>query len=332
MKGKMDRMKVTMKDVAKYAGVSLGSVSKVINKIHVKEVTREKVLNAIEELNYEIDENARALKTNRSHTVALILPSIWHPFFSEFAYHIEEHLSKNKYKLFLCNSDGDAEKENEYIQMVRQSKVDGIIGITYSDIDRYVSSQLPFVTIDRHFSEEVTYVTSDNFHGGEIAAEELVKRQCKKLAFVGAISVYPTETQNRKHGFIHYCGTNQIDFVKFTPLEPINYLSGELEDFLRENAEVDGIFAINDLVALQTIQIMTKLNKKVIEDYQIIGFDGIRKNNEFPYELSTIAQPIEKMAEAAVQTLLALITGNSFEQRTILPVTFQPGETTINNK
>lgn len=325
-------MKATMKDVAQLAGVSLGSVSKVINKIHVKEVTRQKVLAAIAELNYEPDENARALKTNRSNTVALILPSIWHPFFSEFAYHIEEYLSQNSYKLLLCNSDGNAEKENEYIQMVRQSKVDGIIGITYSDIDRYVSSQLPFVTIDRHFSEEVTYVTSDNFRGGEIAAEELQKRQCQKLAFIGGTSLYPTETQNRKHGFIHYCEEHQLPYEKFDPVEPLDYLDGGLEAFLQQHVDIDGIFAINDLVALQTMQVMTKLNKKVVEDYQLIGFDGIRKNAEFPYELSTIAQPIEQMAQSSVETLLAMIAKKPFEHRIILPVTFYPGKTTKNNQ
>ena len=93
-------MKATMKDVAALAGVGVGTVSRVINGVKVKEVTKEKVMAAISELNYEPDEYARGLKTNSSNTIALILPTIWHPFFSEFAYYVEEALSQKNYKLF----------------------------------------------------------------------------------------------------------------------------------------------------------------------------------------------------------------------------------------
>ena len=96
-------MKATMKDVASLAGVGVGSVSRVINGVNVKETTKEKVLAAIKELDYTPDEYARGLKTNRTNTVALIIPTIWHPFFSEFAYYLEETLSQRNYKLLICN-------------------------------------------------------------------------------------------------------------------------------------------------------------------------------------------------------------------------------------
>ena len=84
-------------------------------------------------------------------------------------------------------------KKKEYIQMVKQSKVDGIIGITYSDIDKYVSSNLPFVSIDRHFSEQVSYVTADNYLGGQIAAQELLTRNCKTCAMLGVFHLTLTK-------------------------------------------------------------------------------------------------------------------------------------------
>ena len=115
-------MGVTMKDVAALAGVGVGTVSRMINDVAVKASTRKKVEAAIKELNFEPDASARALKTKRSQTIALILPTIWHPFFSEFAYHVEESLSKHGYKLYLCNADGDPQKEYDYIQMVKQSR------------------------------------------------------------------------------------------------------------------------------------------------------------------------------------------------------------------
>ena len=194
-------MKATMKDVAKLAGVGVGTVSRVLNNGSVKDETRDKVERAIDKLNYQTNQYARGLKINRTHTVALILPSVWHPFFSEFAFYVETYLERNKYKTFLCNSNNDAEKEKEYIQMVTQNKVDGIIGITYSDIDKFVSSNLPFVSIDRHFTEDVIYVTADNKAGGQMAVRELVKRGCKNLAYIGGYQNISNETKNRYISF-----------------------------------------------------------------------------------------------------------------------------------
>ena len=192
----------TMKDVAALANVGVGTVSRVLNSSgSVKESTRRKVEAAMKELNYIPNAYARGLKMNKTNTVALIIPTIWHPFFSEFAYYVESNLAEHKYKMLLCNSDVSSDKELEYIQMVQENKVDGIIGITYSDLDNFVSSHLPFVTIDRHFKEETVCVTSDNFHAGQLAVEKLVEKGCHKLGYIGTHSRFPTETTKRRDGF-----------------------------------------------------------------------------------------------------------------------------------
>lgn len=321
-------MKATMKDVAALAGVAVGTVSRVINGAQVKESTQMKVDAAIKELNYEPDAYARGLKMNRTNTVALILPTIWHPFFSAFAYYVEEALSERGYKLFLCNSDNNAEKESEYIQMVRQSKVDGIIGITYSDIDRYISAQLPFVSIDRHFSEEVAYVTADNYGGGEIAAKELIERGCQELAYIGGTSPYPNETNNRKKGFYNYCSTKNKNVKILDIPEPFISLEENLKEFFQENPTIDGIFSVNDFMGMKVIKILKELGKKPIEDYQLIGFDGIKMAVDQEYPISTIVQPVQEMAQSAVEILLGTILKQLVKQRSVLPVHFQPGLTT----
>lgn len=322
-------MKATMKDVAILAGVGVGTVSRVVNGIKVKDDTYEKVQEAIKTLNYQPDEYARGLKTNRSNTIALIIPSIWNPFFSEFAYHVEEALSDRNYKLYLCNADGKPEKEAEYIQMNMQNKVDGIIAITYSDIDKYISSNLPFVSIDRHFSEEVTYVVADNFKGGQIAAEKLIEKGCNNLAYIGGTSPFPNETSHRKDGFYEVCKVHQIDVKKLDMPEPILDLSQKVLSFLLENPEIDGIFTVNDFMALDVIKVMSFLGKTAPKDYQIIGFDGIKMAFDREYVISTIAQPIKKMAEASVDVLLRKIFKEKTEQRLVFPVHFRPGGTTI---
>ena len=321
-------MKATMKDVASLAGVGVGSVSRVINGVNVKETTKEKVLAAIKELDYTPDEYARGLKTNRTNTVALIIPTIWHPFFSEFAYYLEETLSQRNYKLLICNADGSPEKEKEYIEMVKQSKVDGIIGITYSDIDKFVSSKIPFVSIDRHFSEPISYVTADNFLGGQIAAQELIKRGCKELAYVGGISPYPNETNNRKEGFFSECRNLNMNVTSLVMPEPIDDLPSQLDKFISENPNIDGIFTINDFMGLDVIKSMERQGKKAPEDYQIIGFDGIRISENKEYLLSTIVQPIEEMARVSVETLLNIVLFQEKSERKVLPVYFKESATT----
>ena len=121
----------TMKDVAKEAGVSLGTVSKVINGIPVGEEYRKKVEQAIKELDYHLNAYARGLKSNRTNTIAVILPTIAHPYFGLIAHCINSSLQKRGYRMLLCDTDYDNEKEQEMIRMAEQNKVDGIITLTY---------------------------------------------------------------------------------------------------------------------------------------------------------------------------------------------------------
>lgn len=323
-------MKITMKEVAKHAGVGVGTVSRVLNNGSVKASTREKVEASIKKLNYQPDIYARGLKTNKTNTVALILPSVWHPFFSEFAFHIENYLEEKSYKMYLCNSSGNSEKEKEYIQMVMQNKVDGIIGITYSDIDEYVSSKLPFVSIDRYFIEDVVYVTADNSEGGRMAADELIKRGCSHLAYIGGYQETPNETKNRRKYFEIECNQQQVTYQVLDMLEPLVDSWERIEFFLRKNESIDGIFTINDTLAMDVCKLLEKMGKRVPEDVQVIGFDGQRISDGEEYLVSTIVQPIEKMAYTAVDLLISSIEGKHVEKKTVLPVKFGEGKTTKN--
>lgn len=324
-------MNATMKEVAKLAGVGVGTVSRVLNNGSVKVSTRKKVEAAIKELNYQPNFYARGLKTNRTYTVALILPSIWHPFFSEFAFHVENYLEENDYKMYLCNSKDDITKEREYIQLVTQNKVDGIIGITYSDIDEYISSNLPFVSIDRYFTEDVIYVTADNASGGRMAVNELVKRGAKHLAYIGGYQEIPNETKNRRKYFEIECNQKGIEYTVLDMLEPLVDLSARLESFLKQNPQIDGIFTINDSMATEVCKALDKLGKNIPDEVQVIGFDGQRYREGEPYLVSTIAQPTQQMAEKAVSLLLGVIQGKQVENRTVLPVYFGKGWTTKEN-
>ena len=321
----------TMKDVAALANVGVGTVSRVLNSSgSVKESTRRKVEAAMKELNYIPNAYARGLKMNKTNTVALIIPTIWHPFFSEFAYYVESNLAEHKYKMLLCNSDVSSDKELEYIQMVQENKVDGIIGITYSDLDNFVSSHLPFVTIDRHFKEETVCVTSDNFHAGQLAVEKLVEKGCHKLGYVGTHSRFPTETTKRRNGFEKQAKQSGVPYAIYDGQDPVIELKQEIRTFFEENPDVDGIFAHTDFIALDILEILEEMKRKVPEEMQIIGCDGIKMESGRRQIVSTIRQPVDLMAKAAVEKIIQVIDGESVRTKITLPVHYVEGPTTKN--
>ncbi|MBZ0314519.1 LacI family DNA-binding transcriptional regulator [Clostridium butyricum] len=322
----------TIKDVAREAGVAVGTVSKVINNIYVKSQTKVLVEEAIKKLNYEPNIYARGFKTNRTNTVAVILPTIWNPFFSELAYHIEKSLRKIGMKMIICNSEENKDSEIEYISMAKQNKMDGIIAITYSNIDEYVSDNIAFVSIDRYFSKNITYVSSDNFNGGMLAAEKLVEFGCKNLAYIGRGSKINNATRKRKDGFIKYCEENNISYEICELLSSVKDFNNLLDEFIKnkfkDNIEIDGVFAVTDEYALDFIKRLNKFNIKVPRDIQVIGFDGSRASAKDEFVISTIRQPVELIAQESVKALMNIIENKHLEKEIILPVNFIEGNTT----
>lgn len=320
---------ITMKDVAKLAGVSVGTVSRVINKEQgIKEVTLQKVQQAIDELGYIPDVYARGMKKNRTETVALIIPTVWHPFFGEFAYHVEVELSKKGYKLLLCNISGP-KRELDYLTMLQQNKVDGIIAITYSPIEDYLSSNIPFVSIDRSYeNKEIACVSSDNQHGAELAAQTLIAKGGKHFGFIGGHNKTINETKKRRLYFEKWILEAGYPCDVLDLEEPYENFAEQVEDFLRKHPQIDALFTINDFAALDAIEILEKLGKKVPDDVQVVGYDGIRQAVERTPYLSSIRQPLDLMAKEAVDCLLDIIDKKDRPLQITLPISYIEGKTT----
>lgn len=319
-----------MKDVAQRAGVGVGTVSRVINRVPgVKESTLIKVNQAIKELNYIPDEYARGLKTKSSRTIALILPSVWYPFFSEFAYYVEKRLNKEDYKLLLCNSNDNPTEEAKYIKMLKQNKIDAIIAITYSDIEQYIYSNIPFVSLDRYFDKKVSYVTSDNYEGGKLAARKLLEHGARSLAYVGSHSKYPNGTMLRRAGFRDYLKNIGIDYKEIFLQEPVNDFTPYILEMLKVHPKIDGIFCHTDSLLLKLRKILNQYGYRVPEDIQLIGFDGMNLSSDLPLGISTIAQPVEQLANGAVDLVLRKIADPSLKNEAkMYPVRYVDGNTT----
>ena len=325
----------TMKDVARVAGVSLGTVSKVINGGSVGEPYKNKVLSAIDELGYKINHYARGLKLNKSHAVALIIPDILNPFFASFAFYIESALYKHGYKLTICCSNAKTAKEAEYLSLVQMNKVDGIIALTYGDIEEHIPEDIPLVTFDRQFLRHtIPRVSSDNFAGGIIAAEKFFELGCTAPAFVRVHSNFPGEADRRKDGFLYACKNHGIIpiVVDITDDNPHEHAVAKL---LNENQKKEGtfmfdsIFCNTDLLAYTAKNKLEKLGCRIPEDVQIIGFDGIRHFNMpgWPLYVSSIVQPVQLLAEKCIELILAE-DRSTVPALTQMPVKFEYGGTT----
>ena len=320
----------TMSDVAREAGVALGTVSKVINGQSVGESYRLKVEAAVKKLNYQVNNSARSLKTDRTNTVAFIVPNTITPYFALLTHHINMALERRNYKMLLCFTEYDREREQDFIQMVRQNRADGVIALTYNP-HLEIPEDIPFVTIDRFFSVSVPCVAADNFAGGRMAAHELKRRGCKHVAFMRIGSRLTNEPSKRKDGFISGCMELGLPYECLLLDEGMPFSA--FENFLRANMEgdrltFDGLFCGTDTVAYQVIGILRKMGLRVPEDVQVIGFDGIRMFGDLDYICSTIVQPVADIAEACVSMVLSP-DFKGLPSLICLPVTYADGGTTL---
>ena len=319
----------TMADVAREAGVALGTVSKVVNGQAVGEEYRIKVEDAIARLGYQYNNSGRALRTDKTNTIALIIPNTINPYFALLVHHINMALEKRNYRMLLCFTQYDQNRETEYIQMVRQNRVDGIIALTYNpDLD--IPADIPFVTIDRFFSVSVPCVASDNFGGGWLAAHKLKELGCKKLGFIRIGSTLTNEPSKRKDGFVSACVEMGVSFEVMALEDGAPF--SQFEDFLARHVknkklDLDGLFIGTDSLAWQIIQVLKRMNLRVPEDVQVIGFDGIRMFGDLEPVVSTIVQPVQEIAETCVNTVLSKHLSN-VPSLICLPVQYLPGGTT----
>lgn len=319
-----------MKDVAREAGVALGTVSKVVNGLPVGESYRIRVEEAIQKLNYQVNSYAQGLKSNRTYTVAVLIPTTRNPYFASLVYCINQALLKRKYRMLLCCTDFSPELEQDYITMVQQNKVDGIIGLTYNPV-LTIEENTPFVAIDRSMGPKIPCVASDNFAGGQMAAEKLADLGCKNVAFLRIGSSLTNEPNKRKAGFENGCLSRGLKYEMkiLNDGEPME----EFEKFLSSHIDggklsFDGIFCVTDNLAFDMIKVLETLGQRVPEDVQVIGFDGIRHFGDKNYVCSTIIQPVQEIAEMCVDLLLQ---ENMLSKPPLicLPVSYGYGGTTL---
>ncbi|MFC4660694.1 LacI family DNA-binding transcriptional regulator [Oceanobacillus aidingensis] len=301
----------TIRDVAKEAGVSVATVSRIINgKGKVKKETEDIVKAAIEKLSYTPNKVAQGLSNQRSYSIGFVVPSMSNPMFPEIARGVEDVAQANGYQVFLCNTDGKREKLLGYLENFKSHYIDGIIlnshNVHHDDLEQLKQHNVPVVMVDRVLeNSETTSIMVQNRKGGQMATQHLVDVGCQYIAHIGGLEGEYNATQ-RMWG---YC-----DIVSGKPWFDQTWLGrGDFsvdtgyrvaKELFSRHPEVDGIFAGNDLIAIGVLKAAYEWGKKVPEELAIVGFDGIEMSGLTLPPLTTIEQPIYEMGTLAMTELL----------------------------
>ncbi len=322
----------TLKDVAREAGLTVTTVSRVLNnRGYISDDARRRVADAIEKLNYRPNEVARALQNKKSNTIGVIVPHIRHPYFAEMISNIENAAYKKGYKILLCNSQSTKEKAKEYIDICTSNRVAGIILCSQKiSVEIFKNLDIPVITIERAMENATASVECDNKNGGKLAAEELIKAGCKNMVFIKSEDSPGTPANQRFVGFKEACDKSGVSVRVVEPNEvaynKMSYVEW-LENILRENPTADGLFAGSDVIAAQTLQVCRRLSIQVPKDLKIVGFDDVNIASLTTPQITTIHQPIKEMANVAIELLHDAAEGKSVVKKTVLPVELRKRET-----
>lgn len=327
-------MMATIKDVAKEAGLTVTTVSRILNnRGYISDSARQKVADAMKKLNYRPNEVARSLQNRSSNIIGLIVPHIRHPYFAEAISNVENEAYKKGYKILLCNSQCMDEREREYIEICSSNRVAGIILFSGQiAVDAFVKLDVPVITIERFLDNGTASVECDNYEGGKIAARKLIACGCRHLVHVGSVNRnLPMPADLRSRGFQEICDQEGVSFLEMVTEEDqfnsMNYAK-MLEGILTDYPETDGIFTNNDIIAAQALQVCHRLGMSVPGRLKIIGFDDVSIASLTTPMLTTLHQPMKEIAETAVDLLDRASKGRLVARRTVLPVTLIERETT----
>lgn len=305
----------TIYDVAQAAGVSISTVSHVINDTrYVSDETRAKVFAAVEKLNYRPNSLARAMVRQETRTIGLIVPDNANPFFAELARGIEDHGFAAGYSVLLCNSDRNAAKELAYLDMLISKRVDGVIYMTSDNAKERLQplhqQKIPAVTFDREY-DDADAILLDNYQGGYDATQHLIDLGHTRIACITGPDS-GTRSHDRVLGYrAALAGATLLVDGSLIRTGDWTFHSGyqQAKHLLRMTAPPTAIFACNDLLAIGAIVAALERGLTVPGDLSVIGYDNITLSSFSVPPLTTMATPILSIGQRLCQLLLDRING-----------------------
>lgn len=322
-------MTVTIKDVARKAGVGLGTVSRVLNNHpSVSEDTRKKVLDAIKELDFNPNAIARSLKVKSTKSIGVMIPDISSAFYSDIVRGIEDIANKYKYNIILLNTDLKREKEKESLIMLKEKKVDGILFISNTISDKlkkeFRKVNIPIVLVaTKDENDEFYSVTIDNEKAAFTATEYLIKLGHKKIAMLAGKKDDPNAGIPRINGYKRALMVNGIEIDdNLIFYGDYKFKSGyqNMLKVLKLKDKPTGIFAASDTMAVGAASCAMQHGYSIPNNFSLIGFDGIELAEYFYPPISTIKQPRYEMGAHGMEKLFKVIQGEEAEKGQVLDV------------
>lgn len=322
-----------IKDVARRAGVGVATVSRAINGSgYVSKETKDKIEKAMQELDYTPNELARNLFRKKSGIVAVLVPTLEHPFFSEFANQVEMELHERGYKMMICSTAKNSEYELEYLQMLKKHIVDGIItGVHSLNVEGYLNNNMPIVALDRYIGEDIPVVSVDHRHGGIMAAREFIRCGCKKVINLQGAKKVPSPAIERHEYFekelkkagVQVC-SYEMEWNKFDT----GYFADVVKTVYEQWPDADGMFG-TDLLAMLFENLVLSKGKRIPEDIRIIAYDGTYVTDMSYPKLTKVKQPIDRLAKETTRLIIKRIEGDSAgDKRVDLEAVLIRGEST----
>lgn len=326
-------MAVSVRDVANRAGVSLGTVSNVLNNPRkVASKTVEKVQTAIDELGFVRNDAARQLRAGKSRSIGLVVLDVRNPFFTDLARGAEDAAADHNMSVLLANSDETADRELAMLSLFEEQRVHGVLVTPTSDdlepLKKARDRGTPIVLVDRKSRDKnFSSVSVDDVAGGQLAISHLIECGRKKIAFVGG-PITIQQVADRYKGAEKCIKEYPSTSLELIACKSLSVLSGREigEEILRrpKSKRPDAIFAANDLVAIGIMQAcLTSDEIKIPRDLSLIGYDDISFASTAIVALTSIRQPTHEMGARAVE-LLMNEAENSDGKNKIKHIEFQP--------
>ena len=322
-------MKVTIRDIAKRANVSVATVSRAINnKGYVHPETKKIVDEVVKEMGYTPNQLARLLLKMQSGIIGIIIPHIDSPFISEMIGGIEQEALNNGYKVMLCITNNDSDRELEYIRIFEQYRIDGLIVCSnLLNPEKLIALNIPTVTVDHIIDPSIPSITTDNIGGGRMAAEALIRSGANNFVLFRGPSFLIT-TSERTLGFVETVKKHDFPY-EYYDFDLLNPDYKFMFNYLLNNPQINGIFTLSDTLGVITAGILNKIGRRLGEDIFLVSFDGLPISKWIYPALTVVSQPIKYIGVEAMATLLKLFGGKELpEQHKIIQVTLRERETT----
>lgn len=307
----------TIKDVAKYTGLSIATISKYLNGGNVLEDNREKIKEAIQKLEYKRNDMARGLKTNKTMTIGVLIPSLENIFFTTIVSIIEDILLDHGYGTIVCDFKENAELEQKKLEFLINKHVDGIIMVSYGGnqdyLDELLQGDIPIILLDRMVKDvECDVVLADNLNASYQAVEELITRKHKRIGIVcGPEDTYTAD--ERRKGYIRVHQDYHLDVdPKLMVVGDYTVESGykSLESLWNQQDRPTAVLVTNYEMTIGAIMAINDLNIGIPEDLSIIGFDNIQMAKVVKPPLSIVEQPMKEIGETAASLLIKRLKGD----------------------